>query len=230
VLSPKDSPLGRQLSQYICVRITRMDHVDIGLFDRDWNNAVYFFALNADEKVYFRYGGRDSASPDTYLDLNSLELALKQGLALHRQYLGGELKLPERPQPAFPREIPLLVERTNARGQCVECHLIGDFRNIERERDGTLDKLTHLYRSPDVKTLGIELDVPRGLAVKQASGAAEAAGMRAGDRIAAWNGKRLATLSPEQHRWMQGDIEHEDQGLDGSLGRRLRDGRPDRRR
>ena len=40
-----------------------MDDVDIGLFDYDRNNTLYFFALNADEQIYFRYGGRDSQSP-----------------------------------------------------------------------------------------------------------------------------------------------------------------------
>jgi hypothetical protein len=201
VLSPKDSPLGRQLAKYVCVRITRMDNVDVGLFDRDWNNAIYFFALNADEKIYFRYGGRDSASPDTYNNVDSLELALKQGLDLHQRYLAGELKLPERPKPAYPREIPLLVERTFARGACVECHLIGDFRNIQRERDGTLDKLTHLYRSPDIKTIGIGLDVPRGLVVKEAAGAVQSAGMRSGDRIAAWNGVPVRTFGDVQYEY-----------------------------
>lgn len=193
------------MSRYVCVRITRMDDVDIGLFDRDWNNAIYFFVLNADEKIYMRYGGRDSASPDTYNNIESLEGALRQGLELHRQYLAGELTLPERPKPRFPREIPLLVERTFARGACVECHLIGDFQNIQRERDGTLDKLTHLYRSPDINTLGIELDVPRGLAVKQAHGAAETAGMRAGDRIATWNGVPV---------WAFGDVQYQHDRVD----------------
>src|SRR6266700_7903440 len=86
VLSPKDSPLGKVLSDYVCVRVVRMDDVDIGLFDRDWNNAIYFFVLNADEQIYMRYGGRESQSPDTYLNLISIELAAKQGLELHRQY------------------------------------------------------------------------------------------------------------------------------------------------
>ena len=86
MLSPKDSPLGKQLSQYVCLRITRLDDVDVGLFERDWNNTIYFFALNSDEKIYFRYGGRDSASPDTYLNVDSLELALRQGLQMHEQY------------------------------------------------------------------------------------------------------------------------------------------------
>jgi hypothetical protein len=148
-----------------------------------------------------RYGGRDSASPDTYNSIDSLEAALRQGLELHRQYLAGELKLPERPKPRFPREIPLLVERTFARGQCVECHLIGDFQNIQRERDGTLDKLTHLYRSPDIKTLGLELDVPKGLVLRGTRGAAAAAGIRAGDRIVAWNGMPVWTFGDVQYQY-----------------------------
>src|SRR5947207_15487896 len=125
-----------------------MDDVDVGLFDRDWNTTLYFFMLNADEQIYMRYGGRDSQSADTYLNLSSLELALKQGLELHERYQRGDLKRVERPKPLFPRQIPLLVERTFARNQCVECHLIGDFQNLQREQDGSLDTPTHLYRSP----------------------------------------------------------------------------------
>lgn len=198
-----------------------MDDVDIGLFERDWNNAIYFFLLNADEKIYMRYGGRDSSSPDTYNNVNSMELALRQGLELHRQYLAGELKLPERPKPRFPREIPLLVERTFARGQCVECHLIGDFQNIQRERDGTLDKLTHLYRSPDIKTLGIELEASKGLVVGQARGAAATAGMRTGDRIAVWNGVPVWTFGDVQYQYDKLDRRSKELRI-----RVLRDGRP----
>ena len=201
MLSPKDSPVGKLLGQYVCLRIVRMDDVDVGLFDRDWNNTIYFFAMNADEKIYLRYGGRDSASPDTYLNMESLGLALRQGLQLHEQYQAGALKLPERFKAMFPREIPLLVQRTFAQRQCVECHLIGDFQNIQREQDGVLDKLTHLYRSPDIKTLGIGLDVPKGLVVKDSTGSALAAGMKPGDRITAWEGTPVWTFGDLQYRY-----------------------------
>ena len=90
VLSPKDSPLGKVLSEYVCARVTRMDDVDVGLFDRDWNNAIYFFVLNSDEQIYMRYGGRESQSPDTYNSVESMRIALEQGLVLHRKYLQGE--------------------------------------------------------------------------------------------------------------------------------------------
>ena len=41
-----------------------MDNVDIGLFEYDRNNTLYFFLMNADEQIYMRYGGRDGRSPD----------------------------------------------------------------------------------------------------------------------------------------------------------------------
>ena len=201
MLSPPDSPLGKQLLQYVCVRIVRMDDVDVALFERDWNNAIYFFVMNADEQIYMRYGGRDSASPDTYLDMDSMELALRQGLTLHQQYQRGGLRKEARPAPVYPRQMPLLVQRTFAQHACVECHLIGDFQNIQRERDGVLDKLTHLYRSPDIKTIGIALDVPKGLVVKEATGAVRTAGMQPGDRITQWNGTPVWTFGDVQYRY-----------------------------
>ncbi len=200
MLSPPDSPRGKLLDRYVCARITRMDDVNVGLFERDWNNTIYYFITNADEQIYLRYGGRDSRGPDSYLNLNSLELALRQGLELHRLYLQGELKKSAPPKPLYPRDIPMLVERTFARRSCVECHLIGDFLNLQREREGTLDKPRHLYVSPDIRTLGIHLDVPKGLVVKEAGGVVASAGMRAGDRIAALNGIPVWTFGDLQYR------------------------------
>lgn len=189
------------MRNYVCVRIIRMDNVDIGLFDYDRNNTLYFFLMNADEQIYMRYGGRDGRSPDSYLSLDSLALAAEKGLELHRQYQAGTLAKAVRPKPDSPRNYPMLVERTFKSNACVECHLIGDFQNLHREKDGKLDKLVHLFRSPDIRTLGIELDVPKGLILKQSSGAAEKAGLRAGDRIARWEGDTVWTFGDLQHRY-----------------------------
>jgi len=200
VLSPKTSLLGKLLDQYVRVRITKNDDSDIALFERDWNNTIYYFVMNADEQIYLRYGGRDARGPLTYLDFDSLELALKQGLELDQRYQRGELKKAARPKPLFAREIPPLVERTFARGQCVECHLIGDFQLIHKEQTGTLNKLTDMYRWPDIRTIGVELDIPKGLVVKEAKGPVQSAGMKAGDRIAALNSTPVYTWGDIQYR------------------------------
>lgn len=189
------------MSQYVCVRITRMDNVDLGLFEHDRYNTLYFYILNPDEQIYLRYGGRDSGSQDSYLDLNSIELALEKGLELHKKYQAGEIAKTERPKPVFAKEYPLLAERTFARGACVECHLIGDFQLQHREADGTLDKARDMYRSPDIKKIGIGLDVPKGLVVKEVSGPAAEAGMLPGDRIAAVEGTTVWTFADLQHRY-----------------------------
>src|SRR5689334_21525090 len=178
-----------------------MDDVDIALFERDWNNTLYYFVMNADEQIYLRYGGRDARGPEAYLDLDSIDLALAKGLELHKQYQAGHLPKAAKPAPRFPREIPPLVERTFARGQCVECHLIGDFDLQYKEETGKLDKILDMYRWPDIRTIGIELDVPRGLIVKEAKGPVQAAGMKPGDRIAKLEGTDVWTFGDLQYRF-----------------------------
>lgn len=198
VLSPKDSPRGKLLQEYVCVRVPRMDNVDIGLFEYDRYNTLYFFIMNADEQIYMRYGGRDANSQDTFLSLESLELALAKGLELHKQYQEGKLARKPRPKPVFPKEFPHLVERTFAKGNCVECHLIGDFVNVHREEDGTLDKAQHMYQSPDFKIIGLSFDVPKGLVVKDVEGAVKTAGLQPGDRITSINGETVWTFGDLQ--------------------------------
>ncbi len=199
MLSPPDSPRGKLLSQYVLVRLTQMNGVDVGLFDHDKHNTLYYYAMNADERIYLRYGGRDPAGHTTYLDLESLSIALEKGLELHREYQAGAAAPRPRHEPVYPRDFPLLVRRTLGRGRCVECHLIADFRNQQREVDGVSDRRRHMYRSPDIKTIGLWLDVPKGLVVKEVRGAAAEAGVRGGDRITHLEGERVYTFGDLQY-------------------------------
>ena len=197
MLSPPDSKLGKLLQQYVCARITRMDGIDIGLFDFDRHNALYYFIINADEQIYMRYGGRDAESATSYLNLRSLELALQEGLEMHRS---GSSQA-NRPPPLYPTDIPLLKKRTALRGECVECHLIADYQNIHKELDGRFDPRRDMYRSPDIKTIGIHLNVASGLLVEEATGAAAEAGLRAGDKLTHINGTRVRTFGDLQYHY-----------------------------
>ncbi|MBI1353184.1 MAG: hypothetical protein GC160_02475 [Acidobacteria bacterium] len=189
------------MSEYVTARIIRLDEVDFGLFDWDRHNTVYFFVLNADEQIYLRYGGRDARSFDSYLGLESLELALEKGLELHEKYKAGELPKKPRGAPDFAKDYPLLVERTIGNGACVECHLVNDYKAQHKELDGTLDKVRDMYRSPDIRTIGIHLDAPKGLLVASAEGMAQAAGMQPGDTITALEGVPVYTFGDLQYNY-----------------------------
>jgi len=86
-----------------------MNRIDVGLFDFDWHHSIYFFIVSPDEQIYLRYGGRDAASADSYLDLDSFALALRAGLEEHERWLAGELPARPRPPPFFARELERLV-------------------------------------------------------------------------------------------------------------------------
>lgn len=199
VQTPKTSSMGQLIEQYVPVRITQMNGINIGLYDYDRHNAVYYFVVNADEQIYLRYGGRDEVSPESYLNLESLEKALGQGLELHDQYKKG--LLPEKPLPkkVLPRDNPVLFEEVTERGRCVECHLIGDYDVQRKKEDGTLDAIKDLFRSPDIRAIGVHLDVPKGLVLERAGGMVAKAGMRAGDEITAINGTSVYTFGDLQY-------------------------------
>ncbi len=202
VHTAKSSPRGKLLTQYVTARIASMTNIDIGLFDYDRHNALYYFIMNAHEHIYMRYGGRDARSAHSYLDLDSLEVALRMGLERHELYKQGKLEKQTRPKPFYPRDIPG-VKREILPTRCVECHLIADYQAQEAERAGELDRRRDMYRSPDIRTIGIELNVPTGLVVKEAKGAAQRAGMRAGDTIVAVNGTLTLTFGDLQYFYSQ---------------------------
>lgn len=201
MLSRKDSPRGRLLEQYVCVRIIRMDGVDLGLFDFDRHNTLYFFALNAEEQIYLRYGGRTAESPTSHLDLESLELALARGLEQHELYQAGAFEPPPRAEPFFPRQIESLREREMNRGRCVECHLIADYLAQDLESVGLLDKTRVMYASPDPGVVGVHFDVPKGLEVERSEGPAAAAGLEPGDRVVAVEGVPVFTFGDFQYQY-----------------------------
>lgn len=201
VHTQKDSPRGKLLEQFVCARIVTNSGMNIALFDRDWHNTLYYFVMNADEQIYLRYGGRDETAPDAYLNYESLELALRLGLDQHEKFKAGELPAKPLPEPVYPDDLSVLKEEVINAGRCVECHLIADYRLIEKELDGTLDKLDDMFVYPDIKRIGIALDVPKGLVVKDATGAVADAGMQAGDLISAIEDVPVLTFGDLQYQY-----------------------------
>lgn len=177
--------------------------IDVGLYDFDRHNAIYFFIVSPDEDIYLRYGGRDAAAADTYLDLDSFVLALEAGLEQHARWQAGELQSRQRPKALFPREMERLKRIEMDRGRCIECHMIGDYQAVDKEIAGTLDKRSDMFRTPDIRDIGIHLDVPKGLVVESSTGPAEAAGLEPGDRIVAAAGTDVLAYGDLLHAYDQ---------------------------
>ncbi|MEM1440929.1 MAG: Trx7/PDZ domain-containing (seleno)protein [Verrucomicrobiota bacterium] len=207
VHTPPDSSRGQLMQKYVLARVMSMEGINLALYDYDRHNALYYFAVSPDEDIYLRYGGRDSESQDTYLDFDSLELALEQGLEKHQRFLAGTLNARAKPEPSFPEDIPGVSEFILARKRCVECHHLAHFQSMELERTGELDKLRDMYRSPDLKHLGLFLDVPKGLVIGETNGAAAESGLQAGDKVVSIESEPVLTFGDLQYFLDQVDRE-----------------------
>lgn len=182
------------------MRLSSNTRVDIARFERDWHNSNYYFLLNADETIYLRYGGRDEHSAERYFDLDSFTLALKLGLREHYKYVKKTVnqKVQAEEQGIYPQDISLLKQNVIQAQRCVECHLIADYSLQEKTLAGLLDPISDFYRSPDINALGIELDIPKGLVVANATGAAKQAGIQTKDVIKTIEGKAVLTFGDFQ--------------------------------
>lgn len=199
LVSPNGNLL-KLMRDYVCIRITDLTGVDIGLFEFDPDITLYCFIMNADEQIYLRYGGRDDASADSYLNDDSLQLALEKGLALHEKYQAGELAKVERPAAKFPGDYPEVKNGPLAKKQCVHCHHLGSGKTKLLQSQGKLDRLKDLWINPDIKNLGIELEVKKGLQVKDAKGAAAKAGLKKKDEIIKLEGKPVYSFGDLQYQ------------------------------
>src|SRR5437762_6172793 len=70
--------------KFVRVRLTRIDDVDLNLFDFDYDVTLMVFFLNAEEQVYARYGGRDAESPDSRHSLEGLRYTMNSVLHMHQ--------------------------------------------------------------------------------------------------------------------------------------------------
>ncbi len=149
------------MSKYVLVRLQRIELLDIGHFEFDPNVTVYFFVINADEHIYLRYGGRDDASPESYINLKSLEVALDRGLEQHKLWQDGKLPAAPRAPAKFVKDYQEIREGPLKKNGCVHCHMIGQGITGDLIRTGKLDKRVDPWVYPDVKQLGIILDAEK---------------------------------------------------------------------
>ncbi len=189
--------------EFIKVRVVKMNGVDIGLFQFDFDLTWMCFFMNANGFIYGRYGMRKNEHAEAMLSTKGLVKVMKGALDAHKT--GGERKPAEwtkRTADAF-KSTP---EPIRTGKNCMHCHQVWAF---ERRDNGGISKdaARELYPLPE--NLGITMDVDDPNVVKSVDGAAKKAGIAAGDRVTAINGVRVlssADISFVLHNLKDGEI------------------------
>jgi hypothetical protein len=183
--------------QFILVRLDKITGVDLRLFEFDYDLTWMGFFLNAEEKVYGRYGGRDAKSADGHLSLPGLRFALEAALAAHRK--DSKVKPDALPgQSLLVEEYPAAKKRRDK--GCIHCHQVTEFRRFDAREAGTFRR-EDLWVYPLPENVGLVLDNDQGNKVRSVAPGSAAArgGLRAGDLLQTLNGVAVASFADAQH-------------------------------
>ncbi|MBY0522013.1 MAG: PDZ domain-containing protein [Gemmataceae bacterium] len=178
VVRPDDRELVELESQFVCVRILRMNDVDLALFQFDYDLTWMGFFLNSDHRIYSRYGGRDGKSDEGRLSIKGLKLTMKRVLEAHKD--NAKKKPAVAPhKPKRPKDLFAVKGK-----DCMHCHQVWEGLRDRQREEKTFDPAT-LYVYPLPENIGVELDVHAGNRVTKvlANSPAAQAKLEAGDEL-----------------------------------------------
>jgi S1-C subfamily serine protease len=181
--------------QFVRVRLTRVDNEDLNLFEFDYDLTFMVFFLNAEGKVYARYGGRDATSADKRQSLAGLLYTMKSVLQMH---VSEEKTFAPQSQEAakFLRDMP----GPRRGGGCLHCHQVKEAFNSALQRKGVWDR-EMVWRYPLPENLGFALELDRGNVIKEVTekSPAAAAGLQVRDVIQRLNGVPIHSFGDAQY-------------------------------
>jgi hypothetical protein len=188
-VAQNDPEVARLSREFICLRITTMDNVDINLFKFDYDLTMAMFFMNGRGNIYARYGIRKDGKGDLLQSIPGVKDAMRKALDIHRKEFA-------KPAPAWkPFDTQDLVsfKRDPRRpGGCLHCHHAGFYLRQEEFSVGRISKQT-VWPYPLPENIGLTLDVDQNTVVTAADGVAAKAGIREGDRVIAVDGQRVVT-------------------------------------
>jgi len=154
-----------------------MNEVDIGLFQFDWDLTWAGMFLNASDRIYSRYGGRDAQSAEGRLSVAGLKYTMRHVLQYHKQQSSSATATTRRPT--------LPGDWFTVKGNgCLHCHQVWEGLRKRLRQEGRFSP-DMLYVYPLPENVGLQLDVTAGnkvIAVTPNS-PAQRAGIQAGDVI-----------------------------------------------
>lgn len=186
-----DPEIKRLRARFVCVRLTRMNGVDLRRFEFDYDTTWAAFFLDQQLNVYSRYGGRDENKPEGRMCKESLLQTMREVLETHdhRSESANKFDLPivQLPTKTFesPERIPLLSASHEG---CVHCHQVREYRMLQSYHDGNFQRKM-LFPYPLPKNIGMTVDEKHGHRIEKTApdSAAAKAGLQAGDVVVGIN-------------------------------------------
>jgi serine protease Do len=175
--------------KFVRVRLPRIEGLDLGLFEFDLDLTLMMFFLNADDKIYARYGGRDGRDADNRQSLAGLRYTMESVLEMHAR----ENKV------FAPRDKPSSTFAGRGGKGCTHCHNAKEREYAELQRAGKWDR-SFIYRYPIPDNIGMILEVDRGNVVKSVKpdSPAAKAGLQKGDMVRALAGVPIHSFGDAQ--------------------------------
>jgi S1-C subfamily serine protease len=170
----------------------------LNLFEFDYDLTFMVFFLNADEKVYARYGGRDAKDADNRQSLKGLHYTMQSVLQTHEREDKSFAPRSQKGRRTV-RDLASAGERGRFGRGCVHCHQVRERMDGELRSQGKWERES-VWRYPLPENVGFVLEVDRGNVVKQvtAKSAASVVGLKAGDVVRRLNGVPIHSFGDAQ--------------------------------
>src|ERR1051325_10124090 len=159
-----DQRFAKLSDEFIVLRMSHMRGVNINLFQFDYNENWMGFFLDADGRIYARYGSVDPETRESRNSVDGLLHSMKAVLTIHGAEKAKGTMPPVKPLPVYrPEEIPAMPAQ--AKNGCIECHMVQTAMNSQHLKEGKSPREAFwAYPPPD--NIGIKLDSKRGNVIR----------------------------------------------------------------
>jgi len=169
----------------------------LNLFEFDYDLTFAVFFLNAEGKVYGRYGGRDAKNADDRQSLPGLKYTMQSVLKMHAR----ESKVFAPTAQEKPRYLRDSAGGPGGKGggRCLHCHQVKEVQYSELKKKGEWSR-DLVYRFPLPDNVGVVLEVDRGNVVKEVQPKTPAArlDLKPGDVVQTISGIPVHSLADAQ--------------------------------
>lgn len=176
-----------------------MNGVNLNLFQFERDLTWMAFFMDANDRFYARYGGREDMAAESHLTKDSLVRVMKQVLELHRS---GQVQTsryePAREPVRTPEEIPTMKAMMARRkdNPCIHCHdvKVEELKDLQQQGRFTRD-LVFTYPAPSAIGVLLDPNIQNKVRAVTPNSPAERAGVREGDTLVSADGQRILTFA-----------------------------------